>query len=665
MEIKHICFLFILIAHFSISSSGEVNSLESVPDLEQSMYTNVDGYPCVRLLNLSGEIGCANPGREKVVAPVVRLKNVDQLAESYTVLISEDEIQNFFDSVSKDQILAKKVAGVLIESSTEPPRGEGGFSPVEKFPQAKFAPYKNMNYEWNPPGSNILWRKYNFPVFLLSKDSTSVLREIAAKNEKGRNTYTVGVAEFDLVMQTTKVGTHDSKSCLEQQSCLPLGGYSVLSSLPPLDTIIEKPKPIILTVASMDSASFFRDKSPGADSPLSGMISLLAAVEALSHADGVNELNKQLVFLVFTGEAWGYLGSRRFLAELDMNSDVVHGLNSTLIEQVIEVGSTGKAFNRGLNSFFIHAARGSSASNKTFDALQSAQESLGSSTKISMASKSNPGIPPSSLMSFLRKNSSVSGLVLEDFDTSFRNKFYHSHWDDISNINSSAVATAASLVARTLYILGSGDKASNKKALDAINVNSSLVEELIGCLLTCEPGLSCGLVKDYIAPTQNCPNHYTGVLVGGPSFKPYFDYVSDLSRFVWNFLAEKTSTPTENANSSCSQACSKGEVCIRSEKKETATCVVSTTRYIPAYSTRLKYESGLWSVLPPNASDTMGMVDPVWTESFWDVIQLRVYTVQNATYDRFILLAGIGVTLLAYIAIVITSSAVTKALKHD
>jgi len=42
----------------------------------------------------------------------------------------------------------------------------------------------------------------------------------------------------------------------------------------------------------------------------------------------------QLVFAVFTGEAWGYLGSRRFLVELDLHSDAVHGLNQGLIESV-------------------------------------------------------------------------------------------------------------------------------------------------------------------------------------------------------------------------------------------------------------------------------------------------------------------------------------------
>lgn len=39
---------------------GEITSIESVPELQKLMYVAVDGYPCVRLLNLSGEIGCSS-----------------------------------------------------------------------------------------------------------------------------------------------------------------------------------------------------------------------------------------------------------------------------------------------------------------------------------------------------------------------------------------------------------------------------------------------------------------------------------------------------------------------------------------------------------------------------------------------------------------------------
>ncbi|KAH9687398.1 Nicastrin [Citrus sinensis] len=628
------------------SMSGELSSMESIPDLQESMYMVVDGYPCVRLLNRSGKIGCSNPGREKVVASIRRFRNANDLTQSTAVLVSLDELQDLLHRISNDVSFHKNIVGVLVESGAEIRDKLKGFSPTQKFPQAEFAPYPSINYEWNSMGSGIMLKAYDFPVFLLSESSTSMLQEVADKNEKVMNGYTTSVAEFDLVMQTTKAGTHDSESCLKEQTCLPLGGYSVWSSLPPINMSSSyQSKPIILLVASMDSASFFRDKSLGADSPISVSSDIVTwyPVDALSRVDGWNDLNKQLVFLVLTGEAWGYLGSRRFLHELDMQSDGVSGLNSSLIEMV------------------------SSAVNDALDALKRAQDSLKSENiEVLSSNSSNPGIPPSSLMAFLKKNSLTSGIVLEDFDTAFTNKFYHSHLDDMANINSSAVVAAASLIARSLYILASDNNDRHSSVLGAINVNTSLVEELMGCLLSCKPGLSCEMVKNYIAPANVCPSHYVGVVIGEPSFKPYLGYVDDVSRFVWNFLADRTSTPKENASSRCSKDCTnEDEVCIRAEINGKGVCVISTTRYVPAYSTRLMFESGTWNVLPPNSSDSMGSVDPVWTESNWNTIGLRVYTIQNGAYDHLILIGGITVTILAYFMIALARSFITKALKRD
>lgn len=144
--------------------------------------------------------------------------------------------------------------------------------------------------------------------------------------------------------QTTKSGTHDSDSCLKEGTCLPLGGYrlvslilgripiefltrnvariydlfslifdkikfmiyiiwiyltfyhlcvlnlkgSVWSALPPINISSSvKPKPIVMAMASMDSGSFFRDKSIGAESPIS--VSCLFVVLIFT-------LRKQLIF---------------------------------------------------------------------------------------------------------------------------------------------------------------------------------------------------------------------------------------------------------------------------------------------------------------------------------------------------------------------------------
>nr|CAB3447869.1 unnamed protein product [Digitaria exilis] len=81
---------------------------------------------------------------------------------------------------------------------------------------------------------------------------------------------------------------------------------------------------------------------------------------------------------------WGYLGSRKFLQELDKGADSVNGINSLMMDQ------------------------NSSASKKILDALQSASKSLGSdNVEVKQAASSNPGVPPSSLMSFVRKQTSI------------------------------------------------------------------------------------------------------------------------------------------------------------------------------------------------------------------------------------------------------------------
>ncbi|KAL0430470.1 UNVERIFIED_CONTAM: Nicastrin [Sesamum radiatum] len=559
--LSSLCFVALL--RLSLSASGETKSFESVPDLEKSMYKEIEGFPCVRLLNLSGEIGCSNPGREKVVAPIVRFQNAKEFVGSAAILVSIDDFES---------LLSRHV-----------------FLQMLKFPQAEFAPYQSNNFEWNPDGSGIMWKAYNFPVFLLSQTSTSILQEAALMNEKSKKSYTENVAEFDLVMQDIQSGLGSILtailffycrahylSALKAMTCwrtllsLQLLGQCLVSTSTVNISSSLKAKPIILAMTSMDSASFFRDKSLGAESPISGLIALLAVVDALSHLDGLEELNKQLVFVVLTGESWGYLGSRRFFLESDKQSDTIKGLDLAMLETVIEIGSVGKSFSQGNKTFFAHTAGLTSSVNGTFNVLQHAQDSLVTeSIFVKRASTTNPGVPPSSLMTFLRKNPLENRGTLDDY-------YHGSKYKPFIHCSSCFPCCSNSII-----LAGGKDSAIN-----TIKVNASLVEELLGCLLACEPGLSCGLVKQYISPSTTCPSHYVGVILGEPSSALYPAYAGDVSRFVWNFLADKTSVSSRNVGSSCAKACSGvGELCIRGEADGKGVCVTSTTRYHRLMST--------------------------------------------------------------------------------
>ncbi|KAG6547977.1 hypothetical protein Mapa_010799 [Marchantia paleacea] len=661
--------------------------LQSVPEIEDSMYQSVDGTACVRLLSLDGEVGCAGPNRRAVLAPLQHFSDANiHLSTKTTVVLPLSALHQFLNRTVNERSLAKHVAGVLVEhGGADGQNLSRGFSPDTKFSQAEFAPYK-AEYVWNPPGSGALQQRYDFPVFLLTPESTAAVHELTAGNEKRNFKYPLHVAEFDFVMQSTKSGTHDSETCLKEWACLPLGGYSVWSSLPAINVTDPVENPIVLVMAAMDSASFFRDATPGADSPLSGLIAMLAAADALSRVPDVDEFQKQIVFLALTGEAWGYLGSRRFISELAGGNPSISGLSLSRIHQLLEIGSVGKAVDAGRATLYVHKQKDqiSSATKEMVEALQSSASSLAGAqhvgaVEVKMASKLNPGVPPSSLMSFIQKNSSTAAIVLEEFDEVFKNSLYHSHMDDANNIDKNSIAGTAALIARTVYLLG--DSAANSTQLQSIEVNSSLVNELVDCLLTQSPGMVCDLVKGLITPTQQYANHYVGVLLGEPSFSPYLENVDDTSRFVWNFLASRTgivrnqqvkdgvAAGKKRASASsfeeCLQKCSNiDEICVGATGEHKGRCIMSTTRFVPAYSPRLQFEAASWKVVAAEPGDTMSEMDPVWTESFWKSISVRLYLRESSSQDELILGVGTALTVGSFFAVFFTKAVFHKRLKR-
>lgn len=140
---------------------------------------------------------------------------------------------------------------------------------------------------------------------------------------------------------------------------------------------------------------------------LSGLIALLAAVDALSRVSGFDEFPKRLVFLVFTGEARGYLGSRQFISQLKKETFVDYGLTVSSIQQILEVGSVGQS---SQSTFFAHkqSTAAAASTQQILDSLRLAANATSSTVKL--ASAANPGIPPSSLMTFVHNDPAIAGM---------------------------------------------------------------------------------------------------------------------------------------------------------------------------------------------------------------------------------------------------------------
>lgn len=127
-------------------------------------------------------------------------------------------------------------------------------------------------------------------------------------------------------------GTGNSTTCIGAQTCLPLGGHSVVATLPPLPPPgnASAPAPVddlpaVWILSQFDTAGLFHEAMVGADAPVSGLIAMLAAAELLGSSNATAAVaaaglryRRRLVFAALGGEPWGLMGSKRLLWELSV-----------------------------------------------------------------------------------------------------------------------------------------------------------------------------------------------------------------------------------------------------------------------------------------------------------------------------------------------------------
>lgn len=124
--------------------------------------------------------------------------------------------------------------------------------------------------------------------------------------------------------------TGNSSACIAARTCLPLGGHSVVAALPPLPPQGDDGLPALWVLSQFDSSALFHEAAVGADAPVSGLIAMLAAAEALGNASSAAPApppyRRRLVFAALMGEPWGLMGSKRLLWEAGSANSTTAGL---------------------------------------------------------------------------------------------------------------------------------------------------------------------------------------------------------------------------------------------------------------------------------------------------------------------------------------------------
>jgi len=534
-----------------------------------SSFATLSHAPCVTLFHRNGRLGCGTEDRSNQIGMLKYFDgSLPNMNEPWVAVIEDYKLT----ANNMDTLLAVRggfLQGILVLNSTaEDGSSEGQHtynSPDSQTPRGYGTPdqylsYGYSQYKWNANGQNLFsYDLFGIPMaFVTESDVSDSLRE-DSQSDTADNSI---VAEFNYYMGMDKM---DSKQCLAWEDvatgqwapkCLPLGGTSVWATCgtppnPSKDNGYKRP--VVVVGAGMDSTSMFHDVSPGANTAASNILTLVMAARLLGENlddAAFDSLSNRIVFALFQGESYGFVGSRSFLKDLrypgfQCYSSPVHAVtrlgdkseyaclnpvrpslqfaNLGKISGMISVDQIGHEVGDGM--LYVHADQ----NNDSFGSFL-ANILINSGTNyfsVAQASTENNGngypYPPTPLTSLLSlSQGNVGGAVLTGYDYAFTNKVpYHSHMDSATHqgIGLKSVAAAATIVARSALAAAydSGDYDYETAAAYAANLIPELdyqdefLQELAHCLFY--DGL-CDLIRRYSSVEMANAHVHTGLNLG-------------------------------------------------------------------------------------------------------------------------------------------------------
>uniref|UniRef100_A0A8P4FXS3 Nicastrin n=1 Tax=Dicentrarchus labrax TaxID=13489 RepID=A0A8P4FXS3_DICLA len=486
--------------------------------VEKKIYVHLNyTVPCVRLLNATHQIGCQSSlsGNVGVLHVLESEDNLDWVLKSgpnppYLVILESPLFTRSIMMKLKNG--SRRVAGVVVVAPNANPLE--AFSPHTTCPNENSGVYSE-DYDpalahcnvtvWNPFGNGLAYEEFDFPIFSLKDDNdTHVIRQCYMEHNRAVNGSTPQYPLCAMQLYSHMSAVTNTATCMRRNDidfsispemvCDPLGDYNVWASTRPINNTAKGHKmweSVVIAAARLDSRSFFFDIAPGADSGVSGFVTLLAAAHALRNATQEAPPNRTILYAFFQGETFDYIGSSRMVYDMQNNQFAVDLDN---VHSVLEIGQVGLHTESKLwlhsdpvsrkNSSVLFQVR------KLIENLQSAAGGL----NISMdePSVSQP-LPPSSFQRFLRARP-IPGVVLEDHQSAFSNRFYESMYDNAEYLNISyppnmtpeeqlefvtdtakALTEVATMVAKALYMQAGG----SEPQLSSIKADAQIVTRLL------------------------------------------------------------------------------------------------------------------------------------------------------------------------------------------
>lgn len=264
---------------------------------------------------------------------------------------------------------------------------------------------------------------------------------------------------------------------------------------------------IVMLVTKLSSLSMFSEISPGADSTVSSIVTLLAVAEALGRVKNSTEVqksNRNIVFALLDSEPFDYTGSNRmiynmlentfpngyFIRQSENDTNAMSNTNLKSIEFIINLDQMANY----PNSDYIHFHSEPQDANKDkLERLYNLTERIALSEQVKLQREdAQLPLPPAPVQEFIKQSreqnygsdEEITGIVLSNYGKTYNNLFYHSIYDDSHNVYQTSkgklvehIAQTSKFIARSLFEL-----AFNAKS-DGITVDKSLIDQLLQCYL--------------------------------------------------------------------------------------------------------------------------------------------------------------------------------------
>jgi nicastrin len=572
------------------------------------------------------------------------------------------------------------VSAVVLINDT---RGIESFSQELSCPNQFFAhssqPYCNSSdpdSTWNPYGTGLLHENFDIPIMFIpnKNESDKLIKCYNEFNKKSGSQMSRSLCSIEINSLMSAAGnteiclrrSENTANLLNRQTfCDPLQGKNIYGTLFPRKIVnpenrtVDKNEKIIVISARFDTTSMFDGLGLGAVDSLASVATLLTTGHFLRKVlkETNDQSNINVLFVLFNGESYDFIGSQRLVYDLKKGdafpspSTFSRPLDLENILMMIDIGNLDS-----LDELSFYQLENTTIGEKFLNAMKSYLNYLEFDVKIE--SKITKNIPPVSIQSFLREDPSFPGFAVATQKP--RNKFDHSIYDDIRNLNftyhnsssdfdelydttksskfeKSSVQVKIRNIA-TLIALGVHDIINeDKKYSDNLIASAGFVDELLYCYLVAS---NCELFKVSYESSEGYkgsdfpPLRYVSVQAAGTNEATF------LAHSIFGFILSGKFPDISKEN-----------------------CTVLPQRWIPGVSglgeCRLTTQNFSLAKSPAFSEpgyDFKSNKYSSWTESTWSVLSARIFLSPSATHESLTFSIGFSVMILSFAFVYLINS---------